>query len=133
MGEINIEKVKKKNNCIKKLVWIYIRKVITIEPIFCVRQLIKKYKENKNSLWMLYIDLEIAWCRVPRGIVVFWKKGISVVYVKITQDMYEMRTSVKDVCRWTEDCIMKVSVMDEQTKSVQNEAPRWWCLLMMWF
>lgn len=46
------------------------------------------------------------------------------MYVKITQDMYEMRTRVKNVCRWTENFTMKVSVMDEQMKSIQNEAPR---------
>lgn len=35
-----------------------------MEPLFCMRQLVKKYRENKRQLCMVFIDLEKAYNRV---------------------------------------------------------------------
>jgi len=36
----------------------------TMEPLFCVRQLIEKYRGKKKKLCMVFIDLEKAYDRV---------------------------------------------------------------------
>lgn len=72
----NRETVKRRNNCIKKPVWVYARK---IKPIFCLRQLIQNNKEKKNNL-IIVENLQ---------------KGVPLIYIKIIQHMYdEARTSV---------------------------------------
>lgn len=70
----------------------------------------------------------------------FEKKGVSTVYVKILQDTYnETRTSVKSAREKTEDFTVKIRVhrasalspyllslvVDELTKTVRDEAPRY--------
>lgn len=56
----------------------------TIEPIFCVSQLIEKYREMKNNLTIMIIDYEKAYNRVPRKIIwrVLEKEGYK-MHVKI--------------------------------------------------
>jgi hypothetical protein len=40
----------------------------TMESLFCVRQLVEKFKENKTKLYLVFIDLEKAYDRVSREV-----------------------------------------------------------------
>jgi len=42
--------------------------ISTMEPLFCVRQLVEKYKEKKKKLYMVFIDLEKMYDSVLREI-----------------------------------------------------------------
>jgi hypothetical protein len=44
---------------------------LTIEAIFLIRQLMKRCREQKKGMHMIYIDLEKAYHKVPRN-VMWW-------------------------------------------------------------
>ena len=62
----------------------------TTEPIFALRMLQEKHREQNKVLHVVFVDLEKAYDRVPRELI-WWilrKKRVSEAYVKIIQDMY---------------------------------------------
>ncbi|PKA63965.1 hypothetical protein AXF42_Ash004977 [Apostasia shenzhenica] len=63
----------------------------TIEVIHLLRSLIEKFKERKENLHLIFIDLEKAYDKILRE--VFWrvleKKGIYTAYTQVIKDMYE--------------------------------------------
>ena len=63
----------------------------TPEPVFALRQLQDKCRENNKDLHMVFVDLEKAFDRIPMDLISLWclrKKGVSEECVKIVQDMY---------------------------------------------
>ena len=70
----------------------------TIDAIFSVRQLIEKYGKVRKELYLIFVDLEKAFDRVPRE-VIWWalrKKGVMEHEVRAVMEMYkEAETSVK--------------------------------------
>jgi hypothetical protein len=75
----------------------------TMEMIILIRQLMKRCREQKKDLHMIFIDLEKAYDKVPRN-VTWWalqKHKVSSKYITLIKDMYDnvatsVRTSDKD-------------------------------------
>ena len=70
----------------------------TTDGIFCLRQLMEKFRERQKDLHLVFIDLEKAHDRVPRQEV--WgslrEKMVPEKYVRLIQEMYrEVRTKVR--------------------------------------
>lgn len=116
----------------------------TMEAIFLIRQIMKRYREQKKDLHMIFIDLEKAYDKVPRN-VMWWaleKKKVPTKYVNLIKDMYDnVVTSVRTCDGETSDFPIKIGlhqgsalspyiftlVMDEITKDIQGDIP--WCML----
>jgi len=65
-----------------------------MKAIFLLRQLKEKYRETYKDFHMVFIDLEKAYNKIPRG-VIWWvleKKWVPLKYTKLIKDMYD-RTS----------------------------------------
>jgi Reverse transcriptase (RNA-dependent DNA polymerase) len=62
----------------------------TIETIFLIRQLMKRYREHKKDLHMIFIDLEKAYDKIPRNIMwwVLKRKLVPTKYVTLIKDIY---------------------------------------------
>ena len=63
----------------------------TIDAIFILRQLQEKHMAANKTLYMVFVDLEKAFDRVPRS-VIWWamrKLGIEEWLVRVVQSMYE--------------------------------------------
>jgi Reverse transcriptase (RNA-dependent DNA polymerase) len=62
----------------------------TMEAIFLIRQLMKRHREHKKDLHMIFIDLEKTYDKVPRNIM-WWaleRKQVPTKYVTLIKDMY---------------------------------------------
>jgi hypothetical protein len=62
----------------------------TMETIFLIRQLMKRCKEQKKDLHMVFIDLEKAYDKVTRNDMwwALWKHKVSTKYNILIKDMY---------------------------------------------
>ena len=116
----------------------------TTEAIFLTRQLMKRYREQKKDLHMVFIDLEKTYDKVQRN-VMWWaleKKKVPTKYVAIIKDMYDnVVTSVRACDSETSDFPLKIVLhqglvlspyifaleMNVVTRDIQGEIP--WCML----
>jgi hypothetical protein len=116
----------------------------TMETIFLIRQLMKRCREQKKYLHMIFIDLEKAYDKVPRN-VMWWalqKHKVSSKYITLIKDMYDnVVTSVRTSGGDTNDFPINIGlhqgsalslylfalVMDEVTRDIQGGIP--WCML----
>ncbi|XP_028104591.1 uncharacterized protein LOC114303646 [Camellia sinensis] len=60
-----------------------------MEAIYLLNRVIKKYKEKKRDINMIFIDLEKAYDKVPRDIIrwVLEKKKATKCYINVIRDM----------------------------------------------
>ena len=71
----------------------------TIEAIFLIRQLMERYREQKD-LHMVFIDLEKAYDKVPRN-VMWWaleKHKVPTKYITLIKDMYKNAMTFVRTC-----------------------------------
>jgi hypothetical protein len=70
----------------------------TMQAIFLIRQNIERYKERKKYLHMVFIDLEMAYDKIPRNLM-WWaldKHKVPTKYIMLIKDMYDKAvTSVR--------------------------------------
>jgi hypothetical protein len=62
-----------------------------MDVIFLIRQLIKRCREQKKDLHIIFIDLEKTYGKVPRN-VMWWalqKHKVSSKYITLIKDMYD--------------------------------------------
>ena len=72
----------------------------TMEAIFLIRQLMKRYREQKKDLHMVFIDLEKAYDKVSRN-VMWWaleKHKVPTKYITVIKDMYKDATTFVRTC-----------------------------------
>ncbi|GJS59760.1 retrovirus-related pol polyprotein LINE-1 [Tanacetum coccineum] len=116
----------------------------SVEAIYLIKSLIKKYRERQKDLHMAFLDLEKAYDNVPRELI--WKilvdKGTLMRYIRVIRDMYDgaktcVRTSIKNI----EFFLVEVGlhqglaispylfalILDELSRGIQEYIP--WCLI----
>jgi hypothetical protein len=111
-----------------------------MEVIFLIMQLMGRCREQKKDLYMIFIDLEKAYDKVPRN-VMWWalqKHRVSSKYIILIKDMYNNAvTSVRTSDRGTNDFSINIGlhqrsalspylfalVMDEVTRDIQGGIP----------
>ena len=114
-----------------------------MEAIFLVRQLMERYREQKD-LHMVFIDLLKAYDKILWN-VMWWaleKHEVPAKYITLIKDMYvNVLTSVRTSDVDTDDFPIKIGlhqgsalspylfalVMDEVTRDIQGDIP--WCML----
>jgi hypothetical protein len=104
----------------------------------------KRYREQKKDLHMVFIDLEKAYDKVSRNIMrwALQKYKVSTKYITLIKDMYDnvvisVRTSDRDTndfpinIRLHQGSVLShylfALVMDEVTRDIQSGIP--WCML----
>ena len=112
----------------------------TSDGIFCLRQVMEKFREKQRDLHMVFIDLEKAYDTVPRQEI--WRslreKRVPEKYVRLIQEMYKYAvTKVRSSVGETDGFEVKVGlhqgsalspfifniVMDVMTREVRETVP----------
>ena len=85
----------------------------TTDAIFVLRQLIEKYNEGAKELYMIFVDLEKAFDRVPRSLIewALRRKGVPETLVAAIMVMYnQVETVVQMEGEVSDSFMVKVGV-----------------------
>ena len=84
-----------------------------MKAIFLIRQVMEWYREKKKDLHIVFIDLEMAYDKIPRNIM-WWaldKHKVPTKYVGLTKDMYNnVVTSVRTSDGDTDDFPIRIEL-----------------------
>jgi hypothetical protein len=111
-----------------------------MEAIFLIRQLIERCMDQKKDMYMIFIDLENAYDKVPRNVMswILQTHKVSSKYITLIKDMYDnVVTSVRISNGDTNDFLINIAlhqgsalisylfalVMDEVTRDIQCGIP----------
>ena len=84
-----------------------------MEAIHILRRLIERFRVAKNDLYMVFINLEKAYDRVPRD-VLWWalkKKAVPLKYVSIIRDMYRGVVTNVRICDGSDEFSITIGVI----------------------
>jgi exonuclease III len=84
--------------CVRDTQYGFMKGKSTIDAIWVVRQLQEKMIERQKGLYCCYVDLEKAYDRIPRDVILgsLRKKGVPERLVRVVEDMYGgARTTVR--------------------------------------
>ena len=118
--------------------------MLKFNKVNAIRQVMERYREKKKDLHMVIIDLEKAYDKIPRNIMIWAlvKHKVSTKYVGLIKDMYNnVVTTVRTSDGETDDFPIRIGlhqgsalspylfalVMDEVTRDIQGDIP--WCML----
>ena len=93
----------------------------TIDAVFIVRQLMEKYETAGRNLFMVFVDLEKTFDRVPREVIrcLLRRKEVLEREVKAIMEMYDnIKTSVNMDCMRSESFEVKVGVHQKSILSL---------------
>ena len=85
----------------------------TVDAIFIVRRMQEEYQKMDKKLYMCFVDMEKAFDRVPRKVMVWAmrKKGLSEVIVRAVMSLYDgAKTRVRVGSAYAEEFKVKVGV-----------------------
>jgi hypothetical protein len=115
-----------------------------MKVIFLIRQLMERCREQKKDLYMIFIDMEKTYNKIPRN-VMWWplkKHKVSSKYITLIKDMYDNVVTIVRISDGdTNDFPINIGlhqgsalspylfalVMDEVTRDIQGGIP--WCIL----
>jgi hypothetical protein len=60
-----------------------------METIFLIRQLMKRCREQKKGMHKIFIDLEKAYDKVTRNVMLWALHEVSLKYITLIKDMYD--------------------------------------------
>jgi phage gp37-like protein len=93
---------------------------LTMEAIFLLRQVMEQYNEQKNGLYMVFIDFKKGYDKIPRK-AMWWtlhKHKIPLKYVGLVKDMYNnVVTSVQTRDGDTNDFLIRTVLRQGSTLS----------------
>jgi Reverse transcriptase (RNA-dependent DNA polymerase) len=92
----------------------------TMKTIFLIRQLMKRYREQKNDLHMIFIDLEKTYDKIPKNIM-WWalkRKLVPTKYVTLIKNMYTNVVTCVRACNGESDTLpIKIGLHQESALS----------------